>query len=144
MDSEQDRKRKRDGEGSASTSASSGVDGADASQFSLMAMMKATLESNTSQMKSMQSEIEEMKNRISRVDELEDRCSLLESRCVSLDRTVHNIMTKNKEWNYSAPDIPSSYWEEQEFVYEEDIELRKEFLACIKDEIYYLALGRNP
>ena len=119
MNSEQDRKRKRDGEGSAS--ASLGADGADASQLSLMAEMKAALESNTSQMTQLQNKCQSMQKQItlSRVKWLEykkylkdeisysgkvkrdcddachklwERCNFLETRCDSLERELHNYV----------------------------------------------------
>ena len=132
MNSEQDRKRKRDGEGSAS--ASLGADGADASQLSLMAEMKAALESNTSQMTQLQNKCQSMQNQIDGMatlsekyikmlirdgdkveddcndacNKLEERCNFLETRCDSLEKALHNyvVLTNTTKNN---PNIEWTY-----------------------------------
>ena len=62
---------------------------------------------------SMQNEVTLLKN--------ENKC--LKARCSSLERSMQ-ILIKERKWEYSAPDIPESHWEERDF--DED------YIACIE------------
>jgi len=106
----------------------------------------------------MQNEINSMKDRVSHVKELEsrstllqnelditkrqcnflqnemngmkDKCTYLETKCDSLERSVE-ILSKESTWEYSAPEIPESHWDNLEFD-EEYIENMLELANGIK------------
>jgi len=106
----------------------------------------------------MQNEIDSMKDRVSHVKELEsrstllqnelditkrqcnflqnemngmkDKCTYLETKCDSLERSVE-ILSKESTWEYSAPEIPESHWDNLEFD-EEYIENMLELANGIK------------
>ena len=68
----------------------------------------------------MQNQMNTMSQKISRVDFLEEKCELLEKRCNSLENTLnetcsalrhHKCLIQNTKWEYSAPPVPSAYWE---------------------------------
>ncbi|EJK62538.1 hypothetical protein THAOC_16848 [Thalassiosira oceanica] len=46
------------------------------------------------------------------VNELREKCEVLEARCSSLERSIQ-VLRKDVNWTYSAPDIPRSHWIEQ-------------------------------
>ena len=58
---------------------------------------------------SMQNEIDSTKSRLLQMNELDKKNKYLEARCSSLERSV-KILVKEQKWEYSAPDIPDSYW----------------------------------
>ena len=45
-------------------------------------------------------------------ESLERKCGILETRCSSLERSIQ-VLKKDVNWTYSAPDIPRSHWIEQ-------------------------------
>ena len=79
----------------------------------------------------MQNEMNSMRERLSNVDKLESKAAsmqneiddmkkenkFLKTKCSSLERSV-SILVKEHKWEYSAPDIPTSHWEERG--YDED------------------------
>ncbi|KAL7527690.1 hypothetical protein ACHAXR_004966 [Thalassiosira sp. AJA248-18] len=121
----------------------------------MMAEMRAMLEKNNSQMAQMQEEMDRrlslidglenkcriMQNRLTQIDGLEVKCQLLEARCGSLERTLQSL-TKNKNWKYYAPPVPTSYWAELGFD-EEYIELMESFLGDVNDDACKLRSGEE-
>ena len=95
---------------------------------------------------SMQNEMDGVKNQLLQIDDLKEenkdlktRCSSLEARCESLQASV-NILIKDQKWEYSAPVIPTSYWEERG--YEDDyIDGAEYFLQQIEMCTTYLRSG---
>jgi len=60
---------------------------------------------------SLQSSID---NKQSQIDKLESKCMHLEDKCGSYEKSIE-LLKKANNWKYSAPSIPSNYWEEQGF-----------------------------
>ena len=73
-------------------------------------------------------EIDGMKHRLLEMDELKKENTHLKARCLSLEKTV-NVLIKEQKWEYSAPDISDSYWEERDEDYIAEI---KSFLDDLK------------
>ena len=92
----------------------------------------------------MQNEKDSIRGRLLQMDELESKIAsmqgeigslkdvnnFLKARCGSLERSV-KILIQEQKWEYSAPDIPRSHWEERDFG-EDYIQLMEDFLAHIK------------
>ena len=73
-----------------------------------------TLAAIMAKMNEMQNEVDSMKSRLSDMDKLEDKCKNLEDKCGSMERSM-KILIKEQKWEYSAPDIPESYWRDKGF-----------------------------
>jgi len=71
--------------------------------------MKNELDSCISSRDSMQKEMDGLQSRLSHLNELEKKCTHLDTTCESLQRSVQ-ILSKESQWEYSAPDIPLSHW----------------------------------
>ena len=78
----------------------------------------------------MQNEMNGMRERLSQMDELDEKNKYLEARCSSLERSF-KMLVKEQKWEYSAPYIPDSHWEERGFD-EDYIAEMKQFLRQIK------------
>ncbi|EJK64899.1 hypothetical protein THAOC_14313, partial [Thalassiosira oceanica] len=89
--------------------------------------LKALLDQHSEQMRRMQSQIDglvainstlqarldgQAGSQAREVDELRVKCNVLESRCGSLERSIQ-VLKKDVNWKYTAPDIPRSHWIEQ-------------------------------
>ncbi|EJK52205.1 hypothetical protein THAOC_28551 [Thalassiosira oceanica] len=89
--------------------------------------LKALLDQHSEQMRRMQSQIDglvainstlqarldgQAGSQAREVDELRVKCNVLESRCSSLERSIQ-VLKKDVNWKYSAPDIPRSHWIDQ-------------------------------
>ena len=83
---------------------------------------------------SMQDEMDSMKTRLAQFDEIEARCEYLE-------RSM-KVLIDEQKWEYSAPDIPESYWDERGFD-QDYIEDMKNFLTQIKDVTCKLRSGSD-
>ena len=83
---------------------------------------------------SIQDEMDSMKTRLAQFDEMEARCE-------SLERSI-KILIDEQKWEYSAPDIPTSYWDERGFD-QDYIEDMKNFLTQIKDVTCELISGSD-
>ena len=83
----------------------------------------------------MQNEIIGMKDRISKMNELEAKCE-------SLERSVE-ILIDEQKWEYSAPNIPDSHWEERGFDEGYIAEMKIYFLDIIKGATCELRSGRD-
>ena len=81
----------------------------------------------------MQNEINSMKDRVSHIDELERKNKLLEDECSLLKRSVKSLI-KESNWEYSAPTIPRSHWEDSTH-YDEDVIDGIEYLLCKIEDI---------
>eukprot|EP00571_Detonula_confervacea_P011948 CAMPEP_0172304658 /NCGR_PEP_ID=MMETSP1058-20130122/6046_1 /TAXON_ID=83371 /ORGANISM="Detonula confervacea, Strain CCMP 353" /LENGTH=111 /DNA_ID=CAMNT_0013015987 /DNA_START=63 /DNA_END=395 /DNA_ORIENTATION=+ len=61
---------------------------------------------------------DEMDRRLSKIDELEDKCQSMQSDMdlqrdeMDYTKSTLKLLTKSKNWEYSAPSIPSSHWTE--------------------------------
>jgi len=89
----------------------------------------------------MRSEINDVKKMCqSRIDEMENKCQTLETKCSSLERSI-GILTKESKWEYSAPDIPMSYWIDKGYDddYSDDME---ELIEDMKSLTHALRRGR--
>ena len=93
--------------------------------------MQIEMDSRTS---TMQNEIIGMKDRISKMNELEAKCE-------SLERSM-KILIDEQKWEYSAPDIPESHWDERGFD-GEYIEWMGYLLDKIKEATCELRSGRD-
>ena len=97
------------------------------SKGSLGVDLKALLDQHSEQMRRMQSQIDglvatnsalqarlddQAKLRAHEVKELREKCDVLESTCGLLERSIQ-VLKKDVDWTYSAPDIPRSHWIEQ-------------------------------
>ena len=102
------------GEGEDNTTASSGT-----TLSAILAEMKdmkcklSRMDELESKSALMQNEINSMQDRVSHVKELESKCALLQ-------RSM-KIMLSESNWEYSAPPIPRSYWEDSAPDYDEEI-----------------------
>jgi len=73
-------------------------------------------------------------------NELKEKCTNLDTRCESLQRSVQ-ILSKESKWEYSAPYIPDSHWENLGFD-EDYINQMQKFLADIKRYTCRLRSGK--
>jgi len=85
------------------------------------------------------SEMSEMDELVSKCKHLEDKCKHFEDKCGKLEKRVKVLV---KDWKYSAPEIPASYWEDKGYG-EEYIELIREFLSDIKEQTLQLRNGEE-
>ncbi|KAL7525258.1 hypothetical protein ACHAXR_003189 [Thalassiosira sp. AJA248-18] len=79
----------------------------------MLAKMEAHMNELENKCQSMQREMDGMK----------DKSQFLEAKCGSLERTLQSL-TKCKEWEYSAPPVPSRHWTElgfdEDYIYRMD------------------------
>ena len=79
-----------------------------------------------------------------KIDDLETKrrneSESLEARCGSLERGMKILVQERSAWQYSAPDIPRSYWEENYFQDDYAAEM-EEFLKRMKDATCELRSG---
>ena len=57
-------------------------------------------------------QVEKHQAQVNEVKALEGKCSVLEAMCGSLKRSVQ-VLKKDVNWSYSAPNIPRSHWIER-------------------------------
>ena len=108
-----------------------------------------TLAAIMAKMNEMQNEVDSMKSRLSDMDKLEDKCKNLEDKCGSMERSM-KILIKEQKWEYSAPDIPESYWRDKGFD-EDYIAQMNYFIQKIQkttsnlrnNEVIYILLGNS-
>ena len=104
-----------------------------------------SMKGKLSHMDEMQSEMDDMKKEITKrddyinskmleMDELVSKCKHLEDKCGKLEKKVKLLV---KDWEYSAPDIQESYWEDQGFD-QQYIDDMRDFLEEIKEETCHL------
>ena len=107
-------------------------------------------EGRTSSVAGVEDIIEEMKVHMTRmqneIDELKKTSNsltkdnkFLKARCDSLERTT-KILIQEQKWEYSAPDIPRSHWDERGFD-ADYIACMEEFLKDIKRDTFDLRNG---
>jgi len=118
------------------------------------------MKSKLSRMDEMQNEIDNMKGKLlqmdemkkeitkrddyinskmSEMDELVSKCKYLEDKCDKLEKSVKLLV---KDWKYSVPDIPDSYWEDQGFD-EDYIKSIRTFLGEVKEQTLRLRSGEE-
>lgn len=102
-----------------------------------------SMKGKLSQMDDMKKEISKrddyISTKMSEMDELVSKCQHLEDKCGKLEKSIKLLV---KDWKYSVPDIPDSYWEDQGFS-EVYIELIGVFLEDIKEQILQLRSGEE-
>jgi len=118
------------------------------------------MKSKLSRMDEMQNEIDSMKGKLLQMDdtkkelskrddyinskmlemdELVSKCKHLEDKCGKLEKSVKLLV---KDWKYSVPDIPDSYWEDQGFD-EDYIKSIRSFLGEVKEQTLRLRSGEE-
>ncbi|EJK52846.1 hypothetical protein THAOC_27842, partial [Thalassiosira oceanica] len=117
---------------------------------------KALLDQHSEQMRRMQSQIDglvaikstlqarldgQAESQAQEVNELREKCEVLEARCSSLERSIQ-VLRKDVNWTYSAPDIPRSHWIEQGRD-EEYAHNMEECLGRIKQDVEDIRKGEN-
>ncbi|EJK47145.1 hypothetical protein THAOC_34160 [Thalassiosira oceanica] len=100
----------------------------------LVAANRALDEKHQAQIERHQAQVDEVKAECrEKCESLERRCGVLEARCGSLERSIQ-VLKKDVDWTYKAPDIPRSHWIEQghDEAYADNME---EFLESIKEDV---------
>ncbi|EJK45968.1 hypothetical protein THAOC_35391 [Thalassiosira oceanica] len=103
----------------------------------LVAANRALEEKHQAQVEQQQAQVDEVKAECrEKYESLERRCGVLEARCGSLERSIQ-VLKKDVDWTYKAPDIPRSHWIEQGHD-EEYADNMERFLYEIKFEAEYI------
>ncbi|EJK60562.1 hypothetical protein THAOC_19057, partial [Thalassiosira oceanica] len=81
-----------------------------------------------------QAQVDEVKAECrEKCESLERQCGVLEARCGSLERSIQ-VLKKDVNWTYKAPDIPRRHWIEQGRS-EEYADNMERFLRGIKEDV---------
>ncbi|EJK64901.1 hypothetical protein THAOC_14312 [Thalassiosira oceanica] len=103
----------------------------------LVAANRALDEKHQAQVERHQAQVDVVKAEYrEKCDSLERRCGVLEARCSSLERSIQ-VLKKDVEWTYKAPDIPRRHWIEQGRD-EEYADNMERFLRAIKYDVEYI------
>ena len=131
--------------GNGDNMAAAGVEDTITEMKSHMTQMQNKMNDMETRAVSMQNEMNGMRTRLSHIEELEKNTAsaqgeivdltkdnkFLKAKCSSLERSI-KILIDEQKWEYSAPNIPTSHWEERGFD-EDYIECMEQFLNKIKE-----------